>query len=118
MRPIKTLYEHHNLDIVILFAGDGDFNDMVQFLMKTLKIKVYLVGWSASMNGDLKEQVTEVIYLDQIWKEVSSSQNGEPTNFEALVMLGIDETIAYAAYKKFPGLSQRDECIDFAIQLS
>jgi len=64
MRPIKSLYEHHNLDTVILFAGDGDFNDMVEFCMKTLNMKFYVVGWSASMNGDLRAQVTEVIYLD------------------------------------------------------
>ena len=50
MRPVKCLYEHSGLDCVVLFAGDGDFRDMVEFFVQTLKKKVYVVGWSASMN--------------------------------------------------------------------
>ena len=55
MRPVKTLYENPNLDVVVLLAGDGDFLDMVEFFTQTLKKKVYVVAWSASIGIYLKE---------------------------------------------------------------
>ena len=84
MRPIKSIYEHPNLDVVVLFAGDGDFHDMVEFMIKTHKVKFYVVGWSASMNKDLAALATEVIYLDAIWNDLSTSTSGEKTNAELL----------------------------------
>ena len=61
------MYSNPNLDTFVLLAGDGDFFDMVKFMKETLNKKVYLVGWSASMNEDLRNFVGDVIYLDAIW---------------------------------------------------
>ena len=114
MRPIKSLYEHPNLDVVVLFAGDGDFRDMVEFMMQTHKVKFYIVGWSASMNKELAALCTEVIYLDSKWDDLSTSNGGELTNAEVLKMIGISETVSYAATRKYPEPVQRDLCIEFA----
>ena len=58
MQPIKTLYKYPDLDTIVLIAGDGDFHDMVEFMMKTLNKKVVLFGWKASMNKDLFKMCT------------------------------------------------------------
>ena len=58
MRPIKSYFEHPNLDAIVLIAGDGDFHDMVEFMMKTLNKKVFVFGWRASMNKDLFNMCT------------------------------------------------------------
>ena len=99
MRPVKSMHEHPNLDVVVLFAGDGDFYDMVEFMIKTHNVKFYVVGWSAK---DLAALCTEVIYLDSRWNDISTSNGGELTNAEVLKLIGISETVCYAAALKYP----------------
>ena len=118
MRPIKSYYEYPNLDTIVLFAGDGDFLDMVEFMTKTLKKRLFVVGWSNSMSRDLAQMCTEVIYLDCIWTELSTAQKNEQmTNAEVLKMIGVGEAVILAAVRKFPDTEQRDQCIEFAFQL-
>ena len=119
MRPVKSLYENPNLDVVVLLAGDGDFLDMVEFFTQTLRKKVYVVAWSASIGIYLKEKCTDVFYLDAIWDDLTEATDGAPlTNSEVLKLIGISDTIAYAATRKYPSIEQRDECIEFALKLN
>ena len=118
MKPIKSLYENPNLDVVVLLAGDGDFLDMVDFMINTLGKKVYVVGWSSSMGQYLKSHCTEVIYLDAIWEDLTERAEGAPlTNTEILRMIGISDSVAYAASRKYPTVEERDKCIEFALEL-
>lgn len=115
MKPIKSLQANPNLDVVVLFAGDGDFYDMVEYFVKTLGKKVYVVGWSASMSGDLVKMCTEVCYLDAIWLELSTATaGGELTNTDVLKLIGVSDAIILAATRKYPDPEHRDQCIDFA----
>ena len=60
---------------------------------------------------------TDKIYLDAKWNELSTSQGGELSNIEVCKMVGISETVAYAASLKYPSPEQRDACIEFAFKL-
>ena len=119
MQPIISLHNQPNLDTLVLLAGDGDFFDMVKFMKEILNKKVYLVGWSASMNEDLRNFVGDVIYLDAIWQNLSTSKvSGEKTNSEVLKGMEFRPVVIEAATKQYPNPEQLNLCIDFAVTLS
>ena len=70
------------------------------------------------MGQYLKSLCTEVIYLDAIWEDLTERTVGAPlTNSEILKMIGITDTVAYAATRKYPTVEERDKCIEFALEL-
>lgn len=50
MRPIRAKVEHPTMKNLILLAGDGDFTDMIKFMLNTYKVNVIIVCWSDSIN--------------------------------------------------------------------
>ncbi len=75
MRPIRAKVEHPTMKNLILLAGDGDFTDMVKFMLNTYKVNVFIVGWSDSLNYRISELV-QTVYLDELFETISMVKPG------------------------------------------
>lgn len=75
MRPIRAKVEHPTMKNLILLAGDGDFTDMVKFMLNTYKVNVFIVGWSDSLNYRISELV-QTVYLDDLFETISMVKPG------------------------------------------
>lgn len=56
---------------VFLCAGDGDFHELVQYLVEHENVNVYLVGTMNSISEELRPYATEVIELSTIANQVA-----------------------------------------------
>lgn len=50
---VMTLAYQNKLNSLVLVAGDGDFRDMVDFVVNTMQKPVYIAGYKASMSASL-----------------------------------------------------------------
>ena len=58
----------HGFRKLVFFAGDKDFKSMLQFLRSEVPdLEIYVVGFEASMAGDLKDQACrgKVFYIEE-----------------------------------------------------
>jgi len=76
IRPVKAYREHPTMKTFILLAGDGDFTDMLKFVKTDLGLRVILVAWSQSVNGNIPDYVSETYYLDNIFDQISEPNIG------------------------------------------
>lgn len=61
------------MNALVFVAGDGDFKDMLDFVVDTLKKKVIIFGWNSCTSHVLKERASEGSFfpLDEIWEHIS-----------------------------------------------
>jgi len=76
IRPVKAKIDHPTMKNLILLAGDGDFTDMVKFMKDTFNVRVLMFAWSASVNYDILQKVSDVVYLDEIFDKISTASLG------------------------------------------
>lgn len=76
MKAMKIAFSNQ-LETLVLLAGDGDFKDMVEFLTETLYKKVWIFGYKPSLSASLHEKASPgcVIFLDEIWEQISIPMN-------------------------------------------
>lgn len=86
MRPIKSIRANPNVKAVILLTGDGDFNDMVEYI-KGERVKVFVTCWSVCISRSLRALADDIFFLDHIWSDLSNSQGNilAMTNKEILL---------------------------------
>lgn len=78
-------------DRLILTAGDGDFEDAVNYVKSEQNKSIWLAGFTGSLSADLQSYADEVIWLDQEWDNIKRKQTiiaderqAEETIFETL----------------------------------
>ena len=70
MKAVEHLY-NNELEHVALFAGDGDFKDMVQFLTEKAGKKVSVFSYKDSYHQQLEKTSTNLYFIDEIWEQIS-----------------------------------------------
>lgn len=64
---------------LILAAGDGDFEDAINYVKSELHKEIWLSGFANSMSSDLQSYTDKVIWLDDIWDDIKKENgNGRP----------------------------------------
>ncbi|MCE1169438.1 MAG: NYN domain-containing protein [Sphingobacteriia bacterium] len=72
---IKLAYK--NLcDRIILSAGDGDFQEAIDFLQSELRKEVWVTGFENSLSADLQSYADRVIWLEDLWPAIKKTGNG------------------------------------------
>ena len=68
---IKLAYQGH-YERLILSAGDGDFEDSINYIKTELKKELWIAGFKNSISADLQSYSDNVIWLDdnQIWQKI------------------------------------------------
>ena len=61
---IIKLATQHQYDRLILCAGDGDFEDAIEFVKESLQKEIWLCGFENSISSDLQSYANEVIWLN------------------------------------------------------
>ncbi len=61
---IIKLATQNQYDRLILCAGDGDFEDAIEFVKETLQKEIWLCGFENSISSDLQSYANEVIWLN------------------------------------------------------
>lgn len=56
---------------VILSAGDGDYEDAVEYIKDELRKEFYLAGFKGSVSADLQSYANKVIWVDDFWDRVT-----------------------------------------------
>ena len=123
MRPIRAKMEHPTMKNLILLAGDGDFTDMVKFMLNTFKVNVFIFAWAESLNYGISE-LGKTVYLDEIFEAVSKVEPGATlTNADRLKQDSLFEqcrnrdALFEAAIHKYPDAHDYKNCLRFALQL-
>jgi len=58
-------------DRVLLSAGDGDFEDAVEYLKDELGKEFWLAGFKGSVSADLQSYADQLIWIDDLWSAVA-----------------------------------------------
>lgn len=64
---------------LVLAAGDGDFEDAINYVKSELHKEVWIAGFEESVSADLQSYADQVIWLNEYWdaiekKEVEAAQ--------------------------------------------
>jgi uncharacterized LabA/DUF88 family protein len=57
-------------DRVILTAGDGDFEDAIDYVKSELHKEIWICGLDGSVSADLQSYADKVIWLNDFWEKV------------------------------------------------
>jgi len=57
-------------DRVILAAGDGDFEDAIQYAKSELHKEIWICGFDGSISANLQSYADRVIWLDDRWDQI------------------------------------------------
>jgi uncharacterized LabA/DUF88 family protein len=60
-------------DRVILSAGDGDFEDAVEYIKDEHRKEFWVAGFDGSVSGDLQSYADNVIWLNFAWATIEKS---------------------------------------------
>jgi hypothetical protein len=55
---------------VILLAGDGDFEDSVEYVKSELDREVWIAGYQGSVSTDLQSYANQMIWIGDFWKDI------------------------------------------------
>jgi nijmegen breakage syndrome protein 1 len=67
---IVKLSAQNQYDTLLLSAGDGDFEDAVQYVKEELHKEVWLTGFEGKVSADLQSYADEVIWLNELWPRI------------------------------------------------
>jgi uncharacterized LabA/DUF88 family protein len=60
-------------DRILLSAGDGDFEDAVQYVKDEFQKEIWLAGFQDSVSADLQSYADNTIWIDDIWASVAKA---------------------------------------------
>jgi uncharacterized LabA/DUF88 family protein len=67
---ILKLATQGQYDRVILAAGDGDFEDAIQYAKSELHKEIWICGFDGSVSADLQSYADQVIWLNDCWEQI------------------------------------------------
>ncbi|MGD0901538.1 MAG: NYN domain-containing protein [Terracidiphilus sp.] len=70
---ILKLASQNQYDRLILAAGDGDFEDAIDYVKSELHKEVWIVGFHDSVSADLQSYADQVIWLNDHWKSIEKT---------------------------------------------
>lgn len=66
---ILKLATQNQYDRLILAAGDGDFEDAIDYVKSELHKEIWIMGFAESVSSDLQSYADRVIWLQNYWAE-------------------------------------------------
>ena len=60
-------------DRLLLAAGDGDFEDAINYVKSELHKEIWICGFGKSVSVDLQSYADKVIWLDAIWSKIEKA---------------------------------------------
>ena len=57
-------------DRLVLSAGDGDFEDAIDYVKSELHKEVVICGFKDTVSADLQSYANEVVWLDDLWQQI------------------------------------------------
>ncbi len=67
---ILKLASQGQYDRLVLAAGDGDFEDAIDYVKSELHKEIWIVGFQDSVSADLQSYADRVIWLSDHWKSI------------------------------------------------
>lgn len=70
------LFERY--DVIVLSAGDGDFEDFIRYIVEDRDKKLYIVGFGGSISPDLQQFSSANYLLDEHYSEICDDREIKP----------------------------------------
>lgn len=70
------LYERY--DIIIISAGDGDFEDFIRYIVEDKDKKLYIVGFKGSISPNIQQYSSKVFLLNEHYSEICDNREQKP----------------------------------------
>lgn len=68
---VLKLATQQKYERLVLSAGDGDFEDAIEYAKSELNKEIIIAGFDGSVSGDIQSYADRVIWLDGLWKDIS-----------------------------------------------
>lgn len=70
------LYERY--DVIVISAGDGDFEDFIRYMVEDKDKKLYIVGFKGSISPDIQQYSSQVFLLNEHYSEICDNRDDKP----------------------------------------
>ncbi len=70
---IIKLASQNRYDRLILIAGDGDFEDAIDYVKSELHKEIWIAGFPNSVSADLQSYSDRVLWISDFWSEIERS---------------------------------------------
>jgi uncharacterized LabA/DUF88 family protein len=67
---IIKLASQNRYDRLVLLAGDGDFEDAIDYVKSELHKEIWIAGFPNSVSADLQSYSDRVIWISDFWSEI------------------------------------------------
>lgn len=74
---ILKLAMQNKYERLILTAGDGDFEDAINYVKSEKDKEIWLTGFNVSLSSDLQSYADKVIWLNDLWDKIKKSVKTE-----------------------------------------
>jgi uncharacterized LabA/DUF88 family protein len=71
---ILKLATQQRYDRLILAAGDGDFEDSIDYVKSELHKEVWICGYEGSISADLQSYADKVVWLNECWETIKRTE--------------------------------------------
>lgn len=72
---IIKLASQNRYDRLILLAGDGDFEDAIDYVKSELHKEIWIAGFPNSVSSDLQSYSDRVLWISDFWSEIERGPN-------------------------------------------
>ena len=70
---LAKLGSRGKFDRVILLAGDGDFEDVIDYVKSELDKEVWIAGYPNSVSTDLQSYSEQMVWISDFWKQIEKA---------------------------------------------
>jgi len=77
---IIKLATQDRYDRLVLLAGDGDFEDAIDYVKSELHKEIWIAGFPNSVSADLQSYSDRVIWISDFWTSIERGSNPQPAN--------------------------------------
>jgi uncharacterized LabA/DUF88 family protein len=71
---ILKLATQQRYDRLMLAAGDGDFEDSIDYVKSELHKEVWICGYEGSISADLQSYADKVVWLNECWETIKRTE--------------------------------------------
>ena len=65
-------------DVIVLSAGDGDFEDFIRYIVVDKDKRLYIVGFDNSISSDLQQFSSENYLLNEYYADICDTRDPKP----------------------------------------
>ncbi|HXU21062.1 MAG TPA: NYN domain-containing protein [Verrucomicrobiae bacterium] len=73
---ILKLAARNQYERLVLSAGDGDFEDAIDYVKSGQQKEIWIAGFQNSVSADLQSYADRVVFLDDHWQEIAKDHTG------------------------------------------